>query len=880
MPPFQAQSSQFSLISGIQQPSSDMVLETVPASFFAPEGRKGNLYILVEAEHDAPRTRDACKMVMQIVCRLFYDDSSYSVTSALRKAISAANKALYEQNFNMPAAKRAVLGISCAVLKGNDLYIAQVQPAQAYILAGTKLRPLPPLPGGSAAGSVGFKPGAVGASLSIEPEFFRATLNPGDVLLLGTTALSRLIDTDTGRQLLRGSGTDNIASALSELCAENAVSDAHGLVVMIRPMLSPAAQADPLSRTGVSERGRLVLRRASAWAGRITGDATLLLRGSNTRTRQRRAVARHEQEIRSQEQLAELPPDVAPPLPQPTIQPLELGSNLDERLEQERHERRRRLGAAPPREAGEDTPAPSRLLGEDDYIDPARAERRIDLSDTPGMAASYSRTHSTHGESSRGRDQSLGERLSQPFGQLAGAVGSMNRRRRLRRPPPRALPRRGGGLSYRRQAPPFPWQWLLVMVLVVSAAVLYGINLSRDIAQRRANDTLERAATAVGALRNANEQSAPQLLDAASIALADVRAAGTITATLDNRQRYDELEREYERVQAALQKLTYFDDLALVAQHPTPAGLFSSVVVPPPPQGITNTAAFANIYILDSNAGVLYHMPRNGGTLEPLLSPNQTIGPTVVGKVKAQAWREDNIMAVAQSGEAGPFTFYFRNGESWGYSTLAGSETWGRVPERFRAVNYAGNLYIWGAGESSDQIQKYISGNYGQFPDPWIKDFGGQRTNNALDLAIDGDVYLLQPDGRVLHFKAGAFQSEIKPQGVTPPLTTPAGFFVTGDADTGSGSIFLIDFSQRVLEIDKKTGALIQQVRARPDSPFKLEQLTSLYVDTSGPRPVLYMVNGNQILRGTMPDRPRPLSVGTPTPGGSPAPTTAPTTAP
>ncbi|KPV45771.1 hypothetical protein SE17_44060, partial [Kouleothrix aurantiaca] len=167
--------------------------------------------------------------------------------------------------------------------------------------------------------------------------------------------------------------------------------------------------------------------------------------------------------------------------------------------EQARHERRGRRGAAPPGEGGEDTPAPSRLLGEDDYIDPARAERRIDLSDTPGMAASYSRTHSTHGESSRGRDQSLGERLSQPFGQLAGAVGSMNRRRRLRRPPPRALPRRGGGLSYRRQAPPFPWQWLLVMVLVVSAAVLYGINLSRDIAQRRANDTLERAATAVGA---------------------------------------------------------------------------------------------------------------------------------------------------------------------------------------------------------------------------------------------------------------------------------------------------------------------------------------------------------------------------------------------
>ena len=51
-------------------------------------------------------------------------------------------------------------------------------------------------------------------------------------------------------------------------------------------------------------------------------------------------------------------------------------------------------------------------------------------------------------------------------------------------------------------------------------------------------------------------------LEDAHDALADVRAAGTITATLDNRQRYDELEREYERVQAALQKLTYFDDLS------------------------------------------------------------------------------------------------------------------------------------------------------------------------------------------------------------------------------------------------------------------------------------------------------------------------------
>jgi hypothetical protein len=123
------------------------------------------------------------------------------------------------------------------------------------------------------------------------------------------------------------------------------------------------------------------------------------------------------------------------------------------------------------------------------------------------------------------------------------------------------------------------------------------------------------------------------------------------------------------------------------------------------------------------------------------------------------------------------------------------------------------------------------------------------------------------------------------PQAVNPALSTPAAFFVTGDPE--SGSIIMIDFNHRVLEIDKQTGALLQQVRARPDSPNNLDQLTSLYVDASGSRPVLYLVNGGQVLRGALPDRPPPfrpssktaVPSGTTTTNGTsaPAPTAAPT---
>jgi hypothetical protein len=52
MPRNETRSSQLGLISGIRQPQSDMVLVAEPAALFAPEARKGQLYIVAEAEGD------------------------------------------------------------------------------------------------------------------------------------------------------------------------------------------------------------------------------------------------------------------------------------------------------------------------------------------------------------------------------------------------------------------------------------------------------------------------------------------------------------------------------------------------------------------------------------------------------------------------------------------------------------------------------------------------------------------------------------------------------------------------------------------------------------------------------------------------------------
>jgi hypothetical protein len=892
MSAFETRSSQFGLVSGIRQTRSDLVLVAEPAGLFAPEARKGQLYIVAEADQDVARGRDACQLASRTIRKLFYGDSSYSVTSALRKAISAANKALYEHNFSVSPAKRAVVGVTCAVIKGNDLYIAQILPAQSYVLSDGKLRAIPTVPAWNQAesGSTAFiKPGALGASLSVEPEFYRALLRPGDALLLCSSNLARLLGPADVLRLLRAGDPAAIIDRLADFCKQNALTEAHSIAAAIRPPLSPAAQAAPLSRVGISERGLVALRRIGGWATRVTGDAALLVKGPAGRAQKRKTETRIEQARREEASLTELPEE-PPHRPNPIAspRPLELGEPIEQRVARERQERRTRLGAAEPRPSEHGEPPPSMFLGEGGYLPSASSDRRIDLSDTPGMAA-LGRNARASG-SQPPLEPTLGERLSKPFARISSALGRIGRRRHLRRPPPSAIRnvRRGEGLSYRRQRPPFPWQPLLLTVSLVALLVLFGLNLSRESTARQTDDTLDRAEQAVNLVRHSpDEASAASRLEAAAAALTEVRSTGTVTATVENRRRYDELEREYERAVASIQRQTYFEDLSEVARHPIPGGLFASVVVPPPPQGITNTAAFESIYMLDSNAGILYRMPRTGGAITPMLKPDDTVGPLVVGKIMAQAWREDNIVAVAQSGDTGPFTFYFRNGGDWGYNHLAGSETWLRAGPHFRAVNYGGNLYVWDAGAApglADQVQKYFSGRYGEFPDPWIKDSGQQKTSNALDLAVDGNIYLLKPNGHILVFEAGAYKREIVPGGVNPAIDQAASFFVTGDPE--SGSIFMIDYNHRVLEIDKQTGALIQQVRVRPDSAILLNQLTSLYVDASGSRPVLYLVDGGQILRGALPDRPPPFRPAskTPAPSGTSAPAAtsapAPTSAP
>lgn len=325
--------------------------------------------------------------------------------------------------------------------------------------------------------------------------------------------------------------------------------------------------------------------------------------------------------------------------------------------------------------------------------------------------------------------------------------------------------------------------------------------------------------------------------------------------------RYQELQREYERALAAVQRLNFLDSPTVLTTHPLPTGQFTSVVVPPAISTLTDTAALEGLrylYVIDADPqrARLYRVPRDGGTAQPHLTPGQGVGTSVVGPVRAAIWRIDQVVAIDQAPSG--FGYYFQAGGSWSYSKLGASEIW-TPRDRLDVEEYGGNLYIWGA--QPNEVLRFRSGFYSDTPDYWLDPASimGTDLSTVVDMAVDGSIYLLRSNGTVLLFSQGQLVAEVTPEPITPPLSLVRGFFVTG-VGPDDGFFFLVDtLNGRIVQVEKTSGRVIQQIKARPNGPLSLDALASLVVDSSGARPVLYLVNGSQIIRADLPAPPRPF---------------------
>jgi hypothetical protein len=138
---------------------------------------KGSLYLLVTALAEGNRLREATRLVADAIESEYYYDESAGIRVCLEKAIRNANKRLGHVGDRYGLGRQedgnGPVGVAAAVIRGNELYVATVGPAEAYLIRQARLSTLP---------DPHRERGLPAAGL--EPDVWRGEISVGDSLVL------------------------------------------------------------------------------------------------------------------------------------------------------------------------------------------------------------------------------------------------------------------------------------------------------------------------------------------------------------------------------------------------------------------------------------------------------------------------------------------------------------------------------------------------------------------------------------------------------------------------------------------------------------------------------------------------------------------------
>jgi len=231
--------SQFQVISGVRRASSDCVSSVTAGPGVA---HKGSLYILSEPRANLALGLEACQLVQQVLAHEYYAESSPSATTSLTRALARANLALLQHNRQAESRQRASVGLSCAVVRGDEVYIAQLPPAQVFLIHQGSVRAFPTPRNWPGANDNPFPPASLGSTTGEpDPDLIRSPLESGDALILCSANLAGLLTPAEADRHLAGADQYAIIDYLHRLTEEHNLLEGYALALY--------ASSDSRSRT-------------------------------------------------------------------------------------------------------------------------------------------------------------------------------------------------------------------------------------------------------------------------------------------------------------------------------------------------------------------------------------------------------------------------------------------------------------------------------------------------------------------------------------------------------------------------------------------------------------------------------------------------------
>lgn len=721
------------VVNGVRQKQAACLGEFEQPASLLRRRDQGRLFVAVELTGDELGRDALYEDLVQLVGTTYYDTPG-SVTAGLRAALREANARLLRENRGLSPGEGRLAGISCAVLREGDLYVAQAGPAVVYVAQRGQLLTFP---GGSPPLDwLAEGPAApLGSQSAVDVRFFHCTVQPGDVILLAQPTWGQQIHP---RQISEAVTYTDLAQAMDNLQALASQGDAAILIVEIKGTLEGAPQVRPQAEPAPRRP-----RRAPA-----------------------RAVEAEPQEM---------------PVRQMPITPRGLTA---------------RLGAL-------DLGAKLRSVGQGLLAALALAldaMRRLLVRILPGREGETAKTAAPARKAASGVSSSL-------VIWMAAAIP------------------------------------IIIILLVVGMYLQQGSNRQAEFGEllTQAQKEYEMGKVNEGNVPVAREHY-KQALDLAARALAMRKSDLQV----------QDLQRQAQEALDKIDGVYRLYDLTPLYTYTEPGGTPGRVI-----------ADAQNIFVLDRGTDRVYHHVLNelGKDLQEtaaIVQKGQAVDGAATGDLIDMAWRPDG-----GDHHRGSLLILDGNGRLLEYDPifgtvsalkLGGLEQW-RSPQAISTYfdQTKTNLYILDTG--LNQILKYVPTEnlYNETPVGYVTtedvDLSG-----AVDMAIDGYVYVLYGDGRVQKLYTGRPEA-FALSGLADPLNNPSAIF-TANHSSAVKYLYLADTGNRRILRLNKDGSFVRQFRAADDQAFA--QIRGVFVDEATSQPKLFVVSGGRLYAFDIPPESNP----------------------
>ncbi len=786
--------AQLSIVDGAWQESPDYVAQFDQAVLFADGLARGSLYVVVEVAGE-PEGRDQLARELIETARREYAASRGSIALGLIQAVRAANAFFYDFNANTPPAARRIAGMTAAIVRDDELFIAQAGPGLTCLARADELRRYPEdspwfNPDQVAVlewlGTRTFPtPGAVpmGMRRNYTPDQFHATLLPGDVVVLATRSLAALLTERELLDTLARRHPEDIVANLEDLAGTTDLS----AIVLQAPSESPAPPRAAIEPT---------------------------------------AAAPIFAPLPDEEEFEPTPAFVpAPPAPS---------------------------SDAARGQAIEEEPAPrGKPSAELQWQQHARAERRHQVIETSrtaiqragagiaavclrvgagsiaALAALFSRInwHSIGTATDRAIDA-----IWRAFARSIVFV--------IRTITPSEPSEARPSVSTPRAQTAWKLAAFALPILLIATGSFAWISYHADQQRLAALETQRLVQESTNALENAKR------LATSDPAAARASAQKALTLAQQARARDPHHQAARTAYYQAEDWLEQFSGVAILYTIHAFATL-SDDAQPP------RLAAHASdVFILDRGAQRVYRYTISES--EPGATPVGTDGVILKAgdRVDNRATTQFFDMVLLETGRlvvfdrSGLFLQYDVARSEWSARPATDATAWARAT---LAGCFTTNLYL--ADPTRNQIYRYTANNEGWWTSPvtYFMPDVNPDLSNLVDLTLDENVWLLRGDSSIFRYTRGR-PSDWTVRDLDKPLVNPVAI-VTSPQHIG---LYIADAgNQRIVQIDKTNGKFARQFKPRSESREVFQSLQALAVDEASRR--FYFVSGHRAYLATIP---------------------------